>query len=155
MCQDAGVGIPVVWAERTIAADAQAIFDVLADPSMHPVIDGSGTVRAARPGAPERLARGSTFGMDMSLGAPYRITNRVVEFEEGRLIAWRHFGGHRWRYILTPVDGGTHVREEWDASRVKRSWILRLARYPTRTKRAMVATLERLDTVLTGPNPPG
>lgn len=145
------MGIPVVAAERFIAAEPQAIFDVLANPAMHEVIDGSGTLRGLRQGSPSRLELGSQFGMDMHLGVPYRMTNRVVEFEEGRLIAWRHFGGHRWRYLLTSVDGGTLVREEWDASRVKRSWILRLARYPARNERAMEATLKRLDALVSPP----
>lgn len=42
----------VVTVERTIPADAAAIFDVLADPAQHPVIDGSGSVRDARPDNP-------------------------------------------------------------------------------------------------------
>ena len=41
--------------------------------------------------------------MKMKIGAPYKILNEVVEFEEGRRIAWRHFAGHIWRYILEPV----------------------------------------------------
>ena len=50
---------------------------------------------------PERLSQGATFGMDMKpFGMPYKIRNTVVEFDEGRRIAWRHFGGHRWRYVL-------------------------------------------------------
>ena len=31
----------------------------------------------------------------------------VVEFEEDRRIAWRHYGHHIWRYTLEPTDGGT------------------------------------------------
>ena len=43
-------------------------------------------------------------------GLPYKITNRVVEFEADRRIAWRDFGGHRWRYGFSPTaDGGTVV----------------------------------------------
>ena len=40
--------------------------------------------------------------MDMKKGAPYKIKNKVVEFEPDRLIAWRHVGLHRWRYELEP-----------------------------------------------------
>ncbi|MBN9619927.1 MAG: SRPBCC family protein, partial [Actinobacteria bacterium] len=101
----------LVTESRVIAAEPQRLFDIVADPAMHPVIDGSGSVRALRSGGPERLALGSTFGMDMKLGAAYKITNTVVEFEEGRRIAWRHFNGHIWRYVFEPVDGGTRVTE--------------------------------------------
>ena len=47
---------------------------------------------------------------------PYRITNTVVEFEPDARIAWRHFAGHRWRYELEAVDGGTRVTESFDIS---------------------------------------
>ncbi|WP_329792836.1 hypothetical protein V1227_13320 [Lentzea sp. DG1S-22] len=49
----------------TVHAPAAKIFDLLTDPSMHPLIDGSGSVRAPLPGAPGRLEPGSAFGMDM------------------------------------------------------------------------------------------
>ena len=135
----------VVTVERTLPADPSAVFEVLADPQLHRVIDGSGTLRGVVVG-PARLSRGAEFGMSMKAGLPYRVTNRVVEFEEGRLIAWRHFGGHRWRYTLTPVEGGTLVREEWDPTRLPRitQLGLRLAGFPGRNRKGMEATLVRL-----------
>ena len=102
---------------RFVPAPPQAIFDLLADPGKHPLIDGSGTVQGQRSG-PERLSLGARFGVDMRYGMPYRITNTVMEFEEGRRIAWRHFGRHRWRYELEPVEGGTQVTETFDLSTV-------------------------------------
>ena len=45
--------------------------------------------------------------MKMKILVPYKMMNTVVEFEEGSRIGWRHVGGHVWRYILEPVDGGT------------------------------------------------
>lgn len=137
----------VVSVERTISADAATIFDVLADPTKHAVIDGSGTVRETQGDAPARLSLGAEFGMSMKVGAPYKVTNRVVEFDEGRLIAWRHFAGHRWRYTLSPVEGGTHVREEWDPSRVPGVFKIayRLLGFPERNRKGMTATLIRLE----------
>ncbi len=147
----AGVVQDLVAVERVIDAAPGAIFDVLADPAKHPLIDGSGTVRAARTGNPARLTKGAEFGMDMRLVGPYRITNRVVEFEEGRRIAWRHFGPHRWRYLLTPVAGGTLVREEWDATRAPKpvQIVLQASGFPERNRRGMAATLARLADVVT------
>jgi hypothetical protein len=130
--------------QRLVPAPPRAVFELLADPAMHPVIDGSGTVRAAREGSPDRLRLGAEFGMDMRLGVPYRISNTVVEFEDGRTIAWRHFSGHRWRYELEPVDGGTLVRETWDASRLKHKWALRVLGFTRTTPGNMERTLERL-----------
>jgi uncharacterized protein YndB with AHSA1/START domain len=109
-------GSPWATAARiTIDAPAAAIFDVLADPRRHAQIDGSGTVQAAVSG-PERLELGSRFGMSMHLKVPYRVGNEVVEFDDGRRIAWCHFYKHRWRYELEPADdGSTVVTETFDA----------------------------------------
>ena len=109
-----------------VPALAQDIFNLLADPRRHSEIDGSGSVKAAQIDAPERLALGAQFGMNMRIGMPYKITNTVVEFEEGRLIGWRHLGGHIWRYILEPVDGGTKVTEQFDWNTNKSPLFLKL-----------------------------
>ncbi len=136
---------PIVSAERVVAAEPQVVFDLLADPARHPELDGSGSVQRAHEGNPERLSKGARFGMDMRIGLPYRISNIVVEFDEPRRIAWRHFAGHRWRYTLTPVAGGTFVKEEWDPTRVPHLWLyFRLTGTPARNKAGMEATLERL-----------
>ncbi|MCP3856002.1 MAG: dimethyladenosine transferase [Actinomycetia bacterium] len=134
---------------RVIAAPANEIFNILADPTRHPEIDGSGSVRKARLTDPERLELGSRFGMDMHIGVPYRITNTVVEYEQDRLIAWRHFGRHRWRYELEPVDGGTRVIESFDWSTSPIGKLLELARYPQRHGPHIEETLERLEAAVT------
>jgi len=136
-----------VVVERVVAAPAQAIFDVVADPTMHLVIDGSGTVRAELAGNPERLQLGAKFGMAMKILRPYRMGNEVVEFEEGRLIAWSHIGGAIWRYELEPAAGGTRVRETFDYARTTvplLPWFFRLARIPERNRAGMEKTLDRL-----------
>jgi uncharacterized protein YndB with AHSA1/START domain len=138
-----------VSTSRVITADRQAIFDVIADPAMHPVIDGSGTVTSAREGGSDRLHLGARFGMDMRMGTSYRIENEVVEFEDGERVAWRHFNGHRWRYELEDVEGGTQVTETFDWSGAKARLPLELAGFPKRNLAAMRRTLERLDRLVT------
>lgn len=138
-----------VSTSRVIAAPSQAIFDVLADPGMHPVIDGSGTVQATRGRQIERLSLGATFGMQMKRGVDYSILNTVIEFEEGRRIAWRHFHGHVWRYVLEPVAGGTEVTESFDYNNARTRLGLELVGYPERNLRGMEATLVRLEEVVT------
>jgi len=132
-------------ASAEIAAPAGVVFAILADPRQHSRIDGSGTVQGSVSG-PERLVLGSEFGMDMKMGAAYKIKNKVVELEEDRLIAWRHKGLHRWRYELTPTaDGGTEVTETWDLSRYPLP--LRLgpsASFGAKTQTAIEATLVKL-----------
>lgn len=135
----------IVSEERFIAAPPEKIFDVLADPAQHAAIDGSGTVQHARSGGPRRLSLGAKFGMSMRIGVPYRISNTVVEFEEGRLIAWRHFGGHVWRYELEPREGGTLVRETVDYSRSHSQLYVKLAGWVPRSRRAIEQTLARLE----------
>lgn len=135
----------VVSESITVGAPADVVFAILADPRQHVRIDGSGTVRGSVSG-PERLRLGASFGMSMRLLVPYRITNRVVDFEEGRRIVWRHVGGHRWGYALDRVDGGTHVTESFDYSRqpALQARLLELGGVPGRNATAIHQTLLRL-----------
>jgi len=137
----------VVSASTTVAAPPEVVFAIVADPHQHPRIDGSGSVRGTIVG-PDRLTeKGQTFGMRMRLfGLPYTITNKVVELEPDRRIAWRHFGAHRWRYELEPVPTGTRVTETWDASRYDAASFaaLRLLRFPERNRDGIAGTLVRL-----------
>jgi hypothetical protein len=136
----------LVSRSRVVSATAADIFDLLADPSRHSEIDGSGSVQGSRPDAPSRLSPGAEFGMSMKIGVPYKMENRVVEFEENRRIAWAHFGGHIWRYELSPIGDGasTKVTETFDWSTAKSKLLLRLVRAPSRNARSIEKTLERL-----------
>jgi uncharacterized protein YndB with AHSA1/START domain len=129
-----------------VDAPPETVFAILADPRQHARIDGSGSVQELLRG-PERLSKGAAFGMDMKLfGLPYKIRNTVVEFEEGRRIAWRHFGGHRWRYVLEPAAGGTKVTEAFDYSRygLVPRLVVELAGFPERNRAGIAATLVKL-----------
>ncbi len=139
-----------VWASRRIEATADKIFEVLTDASLHPVIDGSDSVKGARGDRDHRLTMGSRFGMNMRLGIPYMITNEVVEFEPNRLIAWRHVGRHRWRFELQPTDdGATRVTETFDWSTSLWPKALELLGYPAKHEVNIERTLEQLDAFLT------
>ncbi|MGI8760278.1 MAG: SRPBCC family protein [Jatrophihabitantaceae bacterium] len=141
----------LVSESKVIAASPQQLFDIVADPAMHPVMDGSGTVRASREGGPQRLSMGAEFGMDMKIGAPYKIRNTVVEFDEPHRLAWRHFNGHIWRYLFEPADGGTKVTEQWDARPARRPrFLLLLMGFPARNRKGIRATLQRLDEIAAG-----
>lgn len=131
-------------ASITTSAPAKVVFAILTDPTQHPRIDGSGTVKASR-GSGQRLELGSTFGMDMKMGAAYKIGNTVVEFEQDRLIAWRHKGLHRWRYELTPTaDGGTEITETWDLTRYGPAAVGFNLALGKKTQAAIEATLVKL-----------
>lgn len=134
----------IVSRSVVVPAPAQEIFDLLADPRRHSEIDGSGSVKEARIDAPARLALGSQFGMNMRIVLPYRMTNTVVEFEEGRLIGWRHFGGHVWRYVLEPVDGGTKVTEQFDWNTNRSPLFLKLMNAVENNGKSIEKTLDNL-----------
>ncbi len=143
--------------ERVISAPPEAIFAFLVDPRKHREIDGSGTVRDAK-GEPQRLELGSTFGMSMKMGLPYSMESTVIEYEENRRIAWqthgptrigRHVGGRIWRYELEPVDGGTKVSESWDIRQESALTRPLVRRGAEKTRKDMVATLERIDGLVT------
>lgn len=134
----------VISVTKFVPANSAEIFELLADPRRHHEIDGSDSVLAARVKAPKRLELGSKFGMRMRIKVPYLITNKVVEFEEGRLIAWCHMGRHRWRYILEPTDGGTNVTEQFDMTTARNVKMLRRMNAPTRNRVSIEKTLENL-----------
>jgi uncharacterized protein YndB with AHSA1/START domain len=147
----------VVSVERVIPAPPEAIFDLIADPSRHRDIDGSGSVRDA-PAGSQRLEMGSSFGMHMRIGVPYSMVSTVIEFEENRVLAWqtrgptaigKHFAGRIWRYDLEPVDGGTRVRETWDLTH-ESAMTKPFARMGAdAARRSMAATLERIEELVT------
>jgi uncharacterized protein YndB with AHSA1/START domain len=155
----------VLTVERMIRATPEVIFDVLADPSRHALIDGSGMLQGASAGASPRLSLGSTFGMSMKLGVRYSTVSTVVEFEENRRIAWqtgpkgkleRFVAGRIWRYDLEPRDGGTLVRESWDITGDHQRYFLRLGGiWSGKTRRDMELTLARIDALVTAPNSAG
>jgi uncharacterized protein YndB with AHSA1/START domain len=151
----------VVSVERVIPAAPETIFDLIADASRHPDIDGSGTVKEVKAGGPERLSVGATFGMSMHMGVRYSMVNTVVEFEDNRRIAWkaapggwvgRFAGGRIWRYELEPVDGGTRVRESWDISEDHQRVFLKLGGLAKKTRSNMESTLARIEQ-LSAPGP--
>ncbi|HVA02612.1 MAG TPA: SRPBCC family protein [Acidimicrobiales bacterium] len=148
----------VLTVERVVPATPEVVFDVLADVSRHHLIDGSGMLRGANEAAPQRLALGMTFGMGMKLLVSYSTVNKVVEFEENRRLAWKTgpegfmgkvVAGRTWRYELTPVEGGTLVRESWDITADHQRVLLKLGDiWSGKTRRDMERTLERLSALV-------
>lgn len=108
----------VVSADRVIAADARHIFELIADPAQQPRWDGNDNLREAAVGQ-RVLALGAVFTMTTTKGSVRE--NHVVEFEEGRRIAWSPAEpgqeplGHVWRWVLEPIDSSrTRVTHTYD-----------------------------------------
>jgi uncharacterized protein YndB with AHSA1/START domain len=136
----------VVSASREIAAPADKIFELIADPSLQPRWDGNDNLAEALSGQRVRAA-GDVFTMTLTMGSDR--TNHVVEFEEGRLIAWRPSEpgkeppGHLWRWQLEPVDDShTLVTHTYDWSQLTDEMRLPRARATTADK--LQASIDRL-----------
>jgi uncharacterized protein YndB with AHSA1/START domain len=132
-------GARVVTASRVIAADNATIFEHIADPARQPAWDGNDNLAEAAPGQRVRGV-GDTFTMLITRGSTRE--NHVVEFEEGRLIAWRPAEpgqpppGHLWRWELEPRgDGTTLVVHTYDWTHLTD---------PDRLERARATTAPRL-----------
>ena len=138
-------GNPQIKSARiTINAPASKIFELLVDPRRHKDFDGTRTIQSSISG-PVRLELGSKFGMHMKLGIHYRILNKVVEFEEGRHIAWRHFGRWRWKYDVRSISPTqTEVTETFDGTTsISQAWLNFRKAYPW-TQIAVAKTLVQL-----------
>jgi hypothetical protein len=143
-------GHPGIKAARIeIAANPSTIFAILSDPKRHKEFDGSSTITSNTSG-PAKLELGSKFGMQMRLGINYRITNRVVEFRENELIAWRHLGRWVWRYELKAMGPNlTMVTETFDGSKIpgiSKYWLKIRNAYPW-VQMAVAKSLVRLKTI--------
>jgi uncharacterized protein YndB with AHSA1/START domain len=108
----------VVSASRDIAASPALIFELIADPAQQPRWDGNDNLAEAQAGQRVRRA-GDVFTMTLTSGSVRE--NQVVEFEEGRRIAWRpspvgsQQPGHLWRWELEPLgESGTRVTHTYD-----------------------------------------
>lgn len=130
-----------------VRAPAAELFEIVADPYRHAELDGSGTVVGAVTG-PRRLSDGARFSVRMKQhGAPYRITSRVTQFTDGRVVEWQHPLGHRWRWEFTPVSAdSTTVTETFDYSHLSalRAKSLELFAAPKQNAAGIEATLRGL-----------
>lgn len=136
----------MVTCHREIAASAERIFELIADPARQPDWDGNDNLAQAAPGQRVR-ATGAVFAMTLTKGSVRE--NHVVEFEEGRRIAWKPAEpgktppGHLWRWELDPVDAThTTVTHTYDWSGLTDE--NRLARARATTEDKLRASLERL-----------
>ena len=89
-------------------------------------------------------------GRPETLFMPYHMSNKVIEFEPDRRIAWQTtslgglIGGRIWRYELTPTEDGTLVRETWDVSKDRQRPMLKIGAMPRQAEDGMRATLARI-----------
>lgn len=139
----------VVSASREIAASAERIFELIADPTQQPRWDGNDNLAEAPDGQRVR-ALGEVFAMTTTKGNVRE--NHVVEFDEGRRIAWRPAEpgqeppGHLWRWELEAIDSSrTRVTHTYDWTPLTDGKRLPRARVTTATK--LKASIDKLATL--------
>ncbi|MDN5918225.1 MAG: hypothetical protein L0I76_24525 [Pseudonocardia sp.] len=151
---------------RSVNAPARQIFDLLADPSRHTEIDGSGMLRGVAGVAGPVTGVGEQFFMEMFQDAlgDYQMANKIVAFERDRLIGWQprmerapksapDMVGHgprgqTYTYELTAAKDGTTVTQVYDWSAVTSPEIVALM--PRVTEAQLLDTLDRLAVVVGG-----
>jgi hypothetical protein len=122
-----------ITATITIPAAAEAVFGVLADPTTHAAIDGTGWVRESLDGK-SLTGDGQIFRIamyhDNHPAKNYEMANKVVVFDRPHAIAWQPgqdaagdgaltFGGWIWRYDIHDVGSAeSHVALTYDWSAV-------------------------------------
>ncbi|BCT77786.1 hypothetical protein SCMU_36280 [Sinomonas cyclohexanicum] len=135
----------VVSYERMVDAPSEAIFELIADPSAQPRWDGNDNLGEA-PQGQRVTAVGDVFRMVLTKGVVRE--NHVVEFEEGRRIAWMPAEegsapiGQLWRWELEPRGAGTLVRHTYDWTQLADPQRLPRARATTADK--LQASVDRL-----------
>jgi len=142
----------IVNASREIAAPAAAIFELIADPAQQPRWDGN-----------ENLDHAAADQRVHGIGEIFSMTNRgdrvrenhVVEFEEGRRIAWmpaepgKEPIGQLWRWELEERDAGrTLVTHTYDWSALTDENRLERARATTSDR--LMASIDRLAALAEG-----
>lgn len=133
-------------ASREIAAAPDVIFELIADPAQQPRWDGNDNLTEAAAG--QRVhAVGDVFAMLVHSGTVRE--NRIVEFEEGRRIAWlpseegKEPPGHLWRWEIEPLGAGrSRVTHTYDWTNLTDEKRLVRARATTADK--LAASIERL-----------
>ena len=136
----------VVSATREVAAPADRIFELIADPTEQPRWDGNDNLDEVVRGERVR-AVGDVFSMRTTKGKVR--DNRVVDFQEGRRIAWRpgseggEPAGHDWRWELEPVDDArTRVTHTYDWTELTDESRFERARWTTADR--LMASIDRL-----------
>lgn len=113
-----------IQVSRIVEVPIERIFALLATPSQHPRLDGSGTLRTARTDA-EITEVGEVFVMDLHAEDLGDYQSQVTTYERGRAIGWspgpvgQEPFGHTYTYTLEPVGRErTRVTQTYDWSAV-------------------------------------
>jgi uncharacterized protein YndB with AHSA1/START domain len=143
----------VVSISREVSAGVGTIFELIADPACQPRWDGNDNVASAS-GGQRVQAVGEVFTVTLTHDGAVR-ENHVVEFAEGRCIAWKPAdpgqppAGHLWRWELEPIDAScTLVTHTYDWTQLRDQ--KRFPRARSTTTEKLQASVDRLATLAEG-----
>lgn len=138
----------IVHSSREVTADASTLFELVADPAEQPRWDGNDNLASAEPGQRVR-AVGDVFRTTLTNGGERE--NHVVEFDEGRRIAWKPSEvdspqpGHLWRWEFDDLgDGRTRVTHTYDWTDLSTAVEFRITRARATTEEKLRASVDRL-----------
>ncbi|AMT95133.1 SRPBCC family protein [Brevibacterium linens] len=138
--------LKVVTAEIEISAPAEAVFELIADPQRQPEWDGNDNLGSAADGQRVR-GTGDSFITTLTKGVDRE--NHIVDFAEGRLIAWKpsEVGGEpfgqKWVWEIEPIgEDSVLVRHVYDWTELRDPQ--RLPRAQSTTAANLLASLKRL-----------
>ena len=163
--------VPSISVSRDIPASASDIFAVLANPAMHPHLDGTGMAQSADNESVITKV-GDVFVINMkhwNLG-DYGMENHVVEFVLDRRIIWEPFTHtyqssefdemvsderpretRYWGWELEPIESKlTRVTEFYDASRLS-AGLRAFIKDGEFWRQGMTNSLENLEHLVTAP----
>lgn len=127
-------------------APAERVFEMIAEPARQPDWDGNDNLAQAAPGQRVR-GIGDVFAMTLTMGSVRE--NHVVEFVEGRRIAWKPAEpgnapiGHLWRWEIEPLaDDRCLVTHTYDWTDLHDE--NRFTRARSTTSERLTASLDRL-----------
>ncbi|WP_209370344.1 SRPBCC family protein [Brevibacterium renqingii] len=138
--------LKVVSAELDVAAPVAAVFELIADPARQPEWDGNDNLGAA---VDDQRVRGIGDSFVTTLTKGVDRENHIVDFAEGRLIAWKpsEVGGEpfgqKWVWEIEPSgEGACLVRHIYDWTELRDPQ--RLPRAQSTTVSNLLASLKRL-----------
>jgi hypothetical protein len=142
-----------ITVDRTIAAPADAIFDVLSNPHRHPALDGSGFIRSVDH-ADRIQSVGEVFTMNMHgehMGGEYKTDNHVSGCIKDKLVAWKTAPagaeppGWEWLWELeSEAPDETLVRLTYDWSQVTDKGVLQKVHFPLISEEQLEDSLAKL-----------
>lgn len=144
--------LKIVTAEIEIQAPAADVFELIADPTRQPDWDGNDNLGEAAQG--QRVhGTGESFITTLTKGVDRQ--NHIVDFEEGRRIAWMpsEVGGEpfgqRWLWEIEPAgDDACLVRQTYDWTQLRDPQ--RLPRAKSTTTASLLASMKRLKALAEG-----